>query len=792
MNRHVAEVDDSTFAALEFPVVIERIARQSTCEPGAAAVRGLVPRLGDREWAHEEQTLVGDAVAFLQRGGAFGFSGVSDIAPMLANAVKGASLSAVQLRSIVGAETALRSATQALLAERQPADALRRVARTRRNSDRLVQSLEQAIDPEGTVKDGASHALAAIRRQQRTLHEQVRERCRSIIHNAELAKMLSEPIVTVRAGRYVVPVRSEFAGQFPGVAHDQSASGATVFIEPLASVEANNRLRALEAEEEREVARILAQLSALVAADAAGLQHNAELVARFDSLGARARWSQGVQAIAPAFGDTPALRIVGGRHPLLRHAAVPLDIELGEAWDAIVISGPNMGGKTVVLKTVGLFCLLAFAGIPLPASAGTVIGGFPRIDCIIGDEQSIAEDLSSFSAHLRALKNATEHAGHGSLVLVDEIGSGTEPGAGAALAQACIEAMIRAGAKVIVSTHYTQLKTFAAAHDRVRNASMLFDAATNAPTFVFVLGVPGQSLAFSLASAIALDPRIIARAETLLGVDAQNLERTFQQLANERAELRDQQSALDAAQRRVSRVEEGAREKAEALQQERLAFEKRAAAALEKAVADLRAELAQRAQQRADISQKQSRKPVADSERLLAQTLGEMRRSLGLERPTVGGKPATLSPGDSVYVRRFERNGVVNELYGDDVLVAMGTLKALVPFGEVVPLGGKNVEAAAAAPSSSGGAAIAGLATEATTQVDVRGMRVDEAWPLIDKALDNAALTGLAELRVLHGKGTGRLSRGLREFLSGHPQVSSLADAGAREGGSGVTIVRLK
>ena len=794
MTTHAGGVDDAALAALEFPTVIDRIASQATCAPGALAVRALQPRLGDGAWAHAEHLLVEGAVGFFQSGGTLGFSGIVDVVPLLERAQIGSVLAAQELRQIVTAERALRSATSALRADKHRAGPLQELAGQRQDSDALAREIERCIDEDGSVKDAASPALSSIRRQQQTLHRQVRDRCQAIVRNAELSKMLSEPIVTVRAGRYVVPVRSEFATQFPGVVHDQSASGATVYIEPLASVEANNRLRALESEEQREVARILAELTRSVGAQADALRANAALLARLDSVAARARWAQRVQAGSPDFSDRAALRIVHGRHPLLRHAAVPLEFDIGEAWDAVVISGPNMGGKTVVLKTVGLFCLLAYAGIPLPAAAGTTIGDFRSLDCVIGDEQSIAEDLSSFSAHVRALKSATEHAGAHALILVDEIGSGTEPAAGAALAQACIEAMIRSGAKVAVTTHYTQLKTFAAAHDRVRNASMLFDLQTNAPTYIFAMGVPGQSLAFSLARSMQLDARVISRAEALLGSDAQNLERTFEQLAADRAELRRKQAELDAVTQRSLRLQESTRQRIAALEQERQAFEERAAAMLEKAIADVRRELAQRAQQRSDVAQKQAAKPIAGADRLLAETLTEMRRSLGLERaPRGSGERPTLAVGDDVYVRSFDRSGVVSEIYHDDVLVTMGALKTLVPASEVVPKSGKNAERVAKASATGApNAAEASLAAQATTAVDVRGMRVEEAWPLVDKALDNATLSGLAELRVLHGKGTGRLSRGLRELLAGHPQVESVAYAGDREGGTGVTVVRLK
>ncbi len=809
MNAERASARVDAHNALEFPAVIAIIAGSCTSEPGRQAVLSLRPRMGDRAWADSEHALVEDAAGFFQSGRDFGFDGAVDTVPLVEPTEKGASLSAADLRRIADTERSLRTAVTALREDQRSPGPLRSLAGQRQTTDAVIAAIDRAVEPDGRVSDAASSELSSIRRQQRALHDQVRERCRSITHSAELAKMLSEPIVTVRAGRYVVPVRSEFAAQFPGVVHDQSASGATVFMEPLASVEANNRLRSLEAAEEREVARILAELSKLVGEHSTALRANSALLARLDSIAARARFGLARAAGRPQLSEAASIRIVRGRHPLLRHEAVPLDFDVGESFEAVVISGPNMGGKTVVLKTVGLFCLMAFAGMPLPAGAGTVVGTFNDIACVIGDEQSIANDLSSFSAHLQALKAATDNAGPRSLVLVDEIGSGTEPAAGAALAQACIESMIRSGARVVVTTHFTQLKTFAAAHDRVRNASMLFDAQTHAPTYRFAMGVPGQSLAFALARSLALNARVIARAETLLGIDAQNLEQAFEKLALERDQLEKQRTQLAEQQARGQTLEQGMRQRIAALEQEKEAFERRASAELARGVESLRQQLVGQAQRRSDSAARQAAKPLPDSERLLAQTLSEMRRSLGLE----GAKPGERSPrrftvGDQVYVHSFDASGVVSEVYDDNLLVTMGSLKTLIQAKDVSLKSAASRaqqddrDGAGRGPSgvqskrSKTGRVIPNQSDrpsgqDASTSVDVRGMRVDEAWPLVDKALDNATLAGLSELRVIHGRGTGQLGRGIREFLEDHAQVESLSSPPDREGGAGVTIVKL-
>ncbi len=786
-------VDSASLHALEFPAVIAEIAGLSTCGVGHRAVVGLAPRLGDLQWARAQHALVEDTAGYFLAGGELDFGGAIDAAPLAEQAKKGSSLPALALRELADTERKIRTAAKAVTAVRQSAGPLHTLARSRRNTDGLVAAIERALDGEGRVLDSASAKLASIRRQHHELSERVRDRCRAIVADAALGKLLSEPIVTVRSGRYVVPVRTEHAAHFPGVVLDQSASGATVFMEPLASVESNNRLRTLEADEAREIARILAELTALVVREEDGVLANALLLAALDCAASRARYGIAKSATAPALVAEPVIRIVRGRHPLLRKEAVPLDFEVGESFDAVVVSGPNMGGKTVVLKTVGLFVLLAFAGIPLPASATTTIGAFTRVACVIGDEQSIAQDLSSFSAHLRGLKSAAAGADARTLVLVDEIGAGTEPGAGAALAQAVVESLILAGAKMVVTTHFTQLKTFAATHDRVRNASMLFDSKTNDPTYVFALGVPGQSLAFSLARALALDPKLIARAEILVGIDAKNLEHAFERLAQERERLKALQAELERQQQQAQRAEQALRQRIAAAEQEKEAFERRASAELAKAAEQVRSVLTEQSNARAASASRQARKPQPAEERMLAQTLQDMRRSLGLEAPPEsGGQIPRFAPGDAVYVKGFDAQGVVSEVYERDVLVTVGNVKTLVSARDVIKgsktdqnvRGDAGVARARVTPTTD-------APQPGTTSLDVRGMSVDEAWPLIDKALDEASLTGIQELRIVHGKGTGRLARGIRAFLDEHPQVESAAHPVEREGGTGVTIVRL-
>ncbi|MDQ2818467.1 MAG: Smr/MutS family protein [Candidatus Eremiobacteraeota bacterium] len=791
--------DEALLAALEFPIVLGQVAQHATCTPGRAAVECLQPA-SDIQSAETELRLVEDAVAYLQAGGDASLEGTTDVLPTVGRAHKGAALSGTDLVRLADAEAALGRLCDALAKADEHGRKFKRftaAARTRSDTSSLLLALHSSLEEDGAVADVASAELGRLRRRRKGLHDEVREHLAAIVRNPNTAKLLSEPIVTVRGGRYVVPVRVEAAGEFGGVVHDQSASGSTVYIEPLAAVEANNRLRALEVTEEREIARILAALSAQVADRAQDLCANADLARRLDSICARARWALVSHALRPELTAERLVRINRGCHPLIAHKPVPLDVAVGEACDALIISGPNMGGKTVVLKTVGLFCLLAYAGIPVPAGPGTRIGWFEHIACVIGDEQSISADLSSFSAHLRGLRAAYDRAGPHSLVLVDELGNGTEPGAGAALAQAFIEGLLARKAAAIVTTHYTQLKTFGASAQRVANASMRFDPGTNEPTYLLAIGVPGQSLAFSLARSLSLDAALVARAEELLGAQAQDLERVFDDLAAQSEQWRARRAELERDQQRARDLQMQLRHKLAAFERRKRDWDSAAAAALEDAVRGVQETALEKTQRSADDARRRRAGAAASLDPQLEQIRAQLRGALGIAPPPEA-KPVqrSLRGGDHVFVRSLAQSGVVSEVYDRDVLVAIGNMKTVV-----LP---SDLEIEGTCGQADGGGAVGMTAEraaqtlpsmksqEAATAVDLRGMRVDEAIPLVDKALDDASLAGLTMLRIVHGRGTGQLGKGVREFLRDHPQVGELRYADDRDGGTGVTVATLR
>jgi DNA mismatch repair protein MutS2 len=587
----------------------------------------------------------------------------------------------------------------------------------------------------------------------------------------------------MRSGRFVVPIKAEFGGEFPGIVHDSSASGQTLFIEPLATVEINNRFRALRAQEEHEVARILAELSKLIGDQAEQVEANVEVFAQVDLVLAKVRLGGTMRASSPELVDDATLAIDAGRHPLLGERAIPQSFRLDEEARVIVISGPNMGGKTVALKLVGLLLCMAYCGLPLPAESTSVVGRFTRLFTDIGDEQSIAQNASTFSAHLRRLSEIVDAADAFSLILIDEIGTGTEPSAGAALAVAVLERFLAVRARAIVTTHSTELKLFAHDASGAVNASVRFDPQTYAPTYAIDVGTPGQSLAFALARAMHLDARIVDRAEELLSAAERNYDRALADLAQLHQEAEVEKTAAMRERGELQRALSQARQRVKELEGERRTF---ATAAEEKLTARLR-EFVRELESRSG-SARGGRVTRGQSE-LLSKTLAEMRRELGVEQEAEAATgPVAIALGDKVRVGSLGQEGTVVEDFGDAAAVGVGAMRIIVSKSELTRIGEPR-----RAPVAAGGVRTdLDAVRTAQSELDVRGKRYIEAEPLVDAWIDRALLAGYSPLRLIHGKGTGMLGRGLQEFLRAHAGVKSVRYGNADEGAGGVTIVELR
>jgi DNA mismatch repair protein MutS2 len=783
--------DDRTLEVLDFDAVRDLVRKQTMTDRAAARAAKLLPAtdLGlvklEQAATVEMRRIVADAPFDIARS--------REVGEAIDRAGRQGTLGPEELRDIGMALAAADAAVRRVRSS--PAPVLVARCAGAHPLPEVAAAIDRAIGERGEVLDRASPALARLRRNAVHAQDEARDRCASLLRSPKYARAIQDAIVTMREGRFVVPVKAEFAGQVPGVVHDTSSSGHTVFIEPLDALEDNNRLRTLRIEEEREVARILAELSSLVGSRAARAQANLDVLAEIDLVLARARVAVTMRAVAPVIVDAPRVDIHAGRHPLLGERAVPQSLVLDDAIRMIVISGPNMGGKTVTLKLLGLFVAMAYCGLQLPAGDGTTIGAFDYLGCDIGDEQSIAENASTFSAHVRRLRAIVEAAGARSLVLVDEIASGTEPASGAALSIAVVERLLAAGARGIVTTHSTELKLFAHATPRVQNGSVRFNPETYAPTYELDLGSPGQSLAFPLARTLGLDPEIVARAESLLSTSERDYDRALAELTAVRTQAAAERDALRAERSRLAGLEASAREHAEGLDRERRLLARQADERLSRALREFTAELERRNQdgpRRAKVTSGQAS--------LLGRVLEDVHRDLGIEAKAPAAPPldraaaSAVAIGDRVHVASLGKDGQVVDDFGDGVLVALGAMKTVVPKKELRIVQRAAERAAQAPPRRPGaqaGAATLDAASGARAELDVRGKRFAEAEPLVEKWIDESLLVGLSPLRLIHGKGTGLLGRGLQQWLKERPGVKDVRYGNPNEGGGGVTVFEL-
>ena len=664
------------------------------------------------------------------------------------------------------------------------------------DAQELETSIGRAIGPAGEVLDSASPALSRIRKDVRIAHGRLMDRLNRFVASGSSNPALQDAIVTSRDGRYVVPVRASSRAQVPGVVHDVSASGQTIFVEPLEVVELNNRWREAQIEETREVERILDELSHQTGSYANELALTVESVARIDFALAKARlafamratrptiWSQLRQADDSLGHPSQQVRLRRARHPLLDPTTVvPIDIDLGEDFRVLLITGPNTGGKTVTLKTVGLLAAMTQSGLFIPADDRSVLPVFTSFFVDIGDDQSIAQSLSTFSAHIAAVISMLAQVEPTSLVLIDEVGSGTDPVEGSALARAIITELLERGPLVIATTHYSDVKNFAYETGGVENASVEFDIETLRPTYRVVIGVPGQSNALSIARRLGLSDQVIDRSATY--IDAETI-RTDELLGEIRV-LRDRaERELQAARDErndARRIRAQAEEERRSAASERLNARAEALAAAEAELASGRAAVRrlQRAAANLPGDRPEIEQPQAELDKAIRQ-IKDARRSLAAQRPRQ--PEVTFSVGDRVEVRTLGMDGEIAAIDGDRAEVIMGGLRLRQPLSALKRLGGPRKEPVRKVSMSSGGGFV-------PMEIDVRGERVAEVEAELERYLDTAYRANLPSVRIIHGKGTGALRQAVRRQLAAHPAVSRSETGGYGEGGDGVTIAYL-
>ena len=803
-----AAADAGTLRALEFGAVVAMLAARTAFTPSRELAEQTLPVADLRHVALlQEQT--DEAVRLLAEQAQTTIGGARDVRGAIGRARRGGRLTPQELLDL--AET-LRAT--GLFASRLSGWRGRHFGELREALDDappLRERIERSIDDGGEVLDSASAELASVRKRMRTAQDRVRERLNAMLRSPDLAGVIGDAIVTVRAGRYVIPVRAEAKGRVKGIVHDQSASGATLFVEPLTVVELNNTWTQAALDEEREVERILEELSHEVESRADGLLASLDALARADLWIARARLAAELDAVRPAVSED-AVELLSARHPLLGSGAVPIDLRLGDrfGYRAMVVTGPNTGGKTVSLKTLGLLALMHQAGLRVPAAEGARLPVFLRVMADIGDEQSIAQSLSTFSSHLVNVVRFVEAAAPQTLVLLDEVGAGTDPTEGSALAMAIVERLLAAGATVAATTHYAELKTFATEHANVTNASVEFDVATLRPTYRLSIGLPGKSQAFAIAQRLGLPAEVLDDARQRLSADHLSLEETL--AAVQRAELARGQELARAQEERAAAVQERERARGGVSRARReaaqlLADARRAAddmlARAEREVIELRREVNRQGNvARGRGARGPAAAGLAELERRAASAREAVARLAAAARAVSPGTEAPeadedSSPAPQPRVGLWGRSrtlgsvGRIIERSGRTGRITLETEGARV----VVPADDVEVVAEPASGPPPRDVAADDLRRQAAARIspslDLHGERVQAALERLDAYLDDALLAGLDSVTIVHGAGTGALRRAVRDRLAEHPRVRSARPGRREEGGDGATIVEL-
>lgn len=791
----MTDLFEKSIETLELPRVLTLLAAQAVTEEGKDRARRLRPETDPVEVAQRLKETTA-AVDMMVLRGSPSFTGVKPVAGSLQRADMGGSLNTRELLDIAGVLAAARSAKaygEGDEEKKTPIDFLFHALHPNRF---LEDKITGSIVGDGELADSASPELASIRRHMRATESKVRDILQKIISSSQ-AKYLQESIITQRSGRYVVPVKSEFKNEIPGLVHDLSGSGSTFFIEPMGVVKANNELRELQAKEEKEIDRILAELSAEAAAFKEDINLNYDLLIRLDSIFARGKLSNQMGAMEPGLSKK-SLCLRRARHPLLdRKTAVANDLELGETFDTLVITGPNTGGKTVTLKTIGLLTLMAQCGLHIPAGDGSTVKVCQRVLADIGDEQSIAQSLSTFSSHMSNIVGMLAETDGETLILFDELGGGTDPVEGAALAAAIIEHARGLGALVAATTHYAELKVYAMTTAGVENASCEFDVETLAPTYRLLVGIPGKSNAFAISKRLGLSEEIIRQANARVSAENIRFEDVLTKLDQQRQEMEKEQRQAAQLRLEMEQAAAKAQEYRDSLQKEKEKNEARAKAEARAILEEARRTADEVFRELSDMKKKakkeQDWQEVNDQRAGLRHRLNEAEGKLGVQEQEA--PPPMLRPaqkGDTVTILKTGTQGTVLSVNKEGVLqLQAGILRITAKQEEVrVVEGETQTQKAARQYIRRTEHKLRSLGAKA--EVDLRGMTTDEAELTLGQFIDRAIVGNLTQVTVIHGKGTGAVRKAVHTYLKRCKGVASFRLGRFGEGESGVTIVELK
>jgi DNA mismatch repair protein MutS2 len=783
---------------LDFSAIIHKCAHHAATSMGKELVEKLLPS-GDFDEVKNRLKATDEAVNVNRLKGNAPFGGIRDIHSSVHRARIGGTLNPSELFDVANTIHGGRRLKRFLehMQEEFQTPLLIALAESIGELKSTEDAIKQCIDDNAQVVDSASPALARIRQELRSSETRARERLEQMVRTPSIQKMLQENLVTIRNDRYVIPVKQEYRGNFGGMIHDQSASGATLFMEPEAVVQLNNRVRELKLKEQAEIEKILQILTAQVAEVADELLGSLDVLAQLDFIFAKAGMAHEMKATLPLLNDRGFIKIKRGRHPLITaDKVVPLDIELGNRYTTIIVTGPNTGGKTVSLKTIGLLSLMAMSGMFVPAEEGSQLCVYDAIYADIGDEQSIEQSLSTFSSHMTNIIRILRDMTPKSLVLLDELGAGTDPAEGSALAIALLEYIHKIGCRIVATTHYSELKAYAFDRQGIINASMEFDIQTLSPTYRLLVGVPGRSNAFAIAERLGLAKSIIEHARGQVGEEDQRVESMIatleenrliteaerQTAEQQRREVEELRSSLQQQQQRFEEQREKLFEKAERDAQEAVAKARREA---DEIITELR-----RIQREAAVGIKDHQ--LSDAKRRLEQAVPELRSKKTAVRGAAK-KPDKLAMGDEVMVVHLRQKGHIVDIVNDqEATVQLGIMKMKVQLVdlELVKTAASN---AGAKKQHQVAASLKRTRDEnVRMELDLRGSNLDDSLIEVDRFLDESYLANFGNVFIIHGKGTGVLRTGIQEFLRKHKHVKNYRIGNYNEGGTGVTVVELK
>ena len=779
---------DKTLNTLEYVKILAELKKRCGCCVSRELADSLRP-FDELDDVRAELELTSEAETFFIRTG---WAPVDDF-PDMRSALKRVNavlhLSCDELLSVAKCLKAIRVCREQL-ANAEETPRLNSMAGGLMVHHAIEDEINRCILSEDEVFDGASPALSRIRRQMKLANEKVRQKLNDMIHSQTYSKYLQDPLVTIRNGRFVIPVKQEYRQNIPGLIHDQSGTGATLFIEPSAVVELGNEYKKLVMEEAAEVERILTELTEMIKPSANDIYQDLAALGDIDLVFAKAKLAREMNAVCPKLNDEGRIDIKKGRHPLIaRDKVVPIDIRLGGDFTTLIVTGPNTGGKTVTLKTLGLFTLMAQAGMFVPAAVGTELAVFGDVFADIGDEQSIEQSLSTFSSHMRNIVGILADADEGSLVLLDELGAGTDPVEGAALAMSILSELHSRGCRTAATTHYSEIKAFALTHEGMQNASMEFDVDRLCPTYRLFIGIPGKSNAFEISKRLGMSDIIIENAREYLSKQDVDFETVLTNAEREKQKAERERALAEDARRELEALRADMRAEKQKFEQDKAQMRLKAKEEARKIVQDAKRELdavvnelrsmKNLDQRAADRAIQQARDAVREKDKELYETPED-------EKAAYGEAPKFVSQGQTVHVVSLDKDGtVIGKVKNGEVPVQVGIIKLNLKLDDLREVKEKKNAAAGSKVEYSPQNTV-GL------ELDIRGMMVDDAKPVVDRYLDDCKRQALTEVSIIHGKGTGALRAGIQAYLRNHPRVKSFRNGNYGEGDYGVTVVTIK